>query len=299
MKFICQNQQKLQAELYSSLADVLHDQDVNVDGAQIGTKITFPSSFMGSAWYQHQLFQDAMATVHQFGKPDLLITFTCNPKWKHLIHSFRINHPPVFGKMCALIYVDEWQKRGPTHTHILGICDAAYKLVQGPEDYDKIMLAEIPDPNIHPVLHSIVTKFMMHGPCGIAHPKSRCMVDGCCSKKFPKDYVKVTYAGLDGYPHYKRRSTGRCVNKSGVFLDNNYDVPYKPYLSMWYNAHINAEICSSVQSCKYLYKYMYKGMGMASVAVETLDKNDEIKKFINSRFITASKCMWRFFVFAA
>ena len=36
---------------------------------------------------------------------------------------------------------------------------------------------------------------------------------------------------------------------------------------------------------------------MASVAVETSDKNDEIKKFINSRFSTASECMWRFFAF--
>ena len=36
---------------------------------------------------------------------------------------------------------------------------------------------------------------------------------------------------------------------------------------------------------------------MASVALETSDKNDEIEKFINSRFITASECMWRFFAF--
>ena len=44
---------------------------------------------------------------------------------------------------------------------------------------------------------------------------------------------------------------GRCVNKSGVFLDNKYVVPNTPYLLLWYNVHINVEICSSVQSCKY------------------------------------------------
>ena len=42
---------------------------------------------------------------------------------------------------------------------------------------------------------------------------------------------------------------------------------------------------------------MYKGPDMASMAIEVEDKKDEIKKFVNSRFITASECMWRFFGF--
>ena len=137
----------------------------------------------------------------------------------------------------------------------------------------------------------------MHGPCGTANPKSPCMVDGQCSKRFPKEYVKETYAGPDGYPHYKRRNTGLCVYKSGVPLDNKYVVPYNPYLSKKYNAHINVEICSSVQSCKYLYKYVYKGPDMASIGIDIVDRGDEIKRFVNSRFITASECMWRLFAF--
>ena len=36
---------------------------------------------------------------------------------------------------------------------------------------------------------------------------------------------------------------------------------------------------------------------MASVALEPSEKRDEIKKFVNSRFITASASMWRFFKF--
>ena len=99
--------------------------------------------------------------------------------------TFFFGPEPVFGKMCALLYVDKWQKRGLPHTHILGICDAAYK-PWGPEDYDNIVSDEIPDPKTHPVLHSIVTKFMVNGPCQIANPKSLCMVDGCCSKNIPK-----------------------------------------------------------------------------------------------------------------
>ena len=36
LMFIWHNQQKLWTELYNGLADALHDQDVNVDGAHIG-----------------------------------------------------------------------------------------------------------------------------------------------------------------------------------------------------------------------------------------------------------------------
>ena len=172
----------------------------------------------------------------------------------------------------------------------MAICDDVSK-PRNTEDYDAIVSAEIPNPDTHPELNMVVTKFMMHGPCGAANPKSPCMVDGQCSKRFPKEYVQETYAGSDGYPHYKRRNMGLCVYKSGVPLDNRYVVPYNPYLSKKYNAHINVEICSSVQSCKYLYKYVYKGPDMASMAIEIEDKKDEIKKFVNSRFITASECM--------
>ena len=92
-----------------------------------------------------------------------------NPYLVKCVHSFML----LSGKREALL------------THIWGICDAAYK-PQSPEDCDKIVLAEIPNPNTHPVLHNIFTKFMMHGPCGIANRKSPCMVDGCCSKNSQK-----------------------------------------------------------------------------------------------------------------
>ena len=88
--------------------------------------------------------------------------------------------------------------------------------------------------------------------------------------------------------------------KKGIQLDNRYVVPYHPYLSKKYNAHINVEICSSKKSCKYLYKYVYKGSDMASVAVQPAGNNirsdkkhDEIDQFVNSRFIIASESYWR------
>ncbi len=34
-----------------------------------------------------QLYQDSMAMVHKFGKPDLFVTFTYNPKWKKITNT--------------------------------------------------------------------------------------------------------------------------------------------------------------------------------------------------------------------
>ena len=138
LTFIRCHQSKLRAEVYQGLSDAIQGCDGNVDGSQLGKRVILPSSFTGSACYQHQLYQDAMAIVRRFGKPDLFITFTCNPQWpeithalfqnqtsadrpdivarvfklklKCLLHDIYYKPKPIFGKMFAIIYVIEWQK---------------------------------------------------------------------------------------------------------------------------------------------------------------------------------------------
>ena len=196
------------------------------------------------------------------------------------------------------------EARIPPHAHILGICDNANK-PRTIADYDCVVYAEIPHKQAFPELYQIVSKFMMHGPCDVANPNSPCMEDDKCTKKFPKDFTDVTKES-DGYPQYRRRNDGKYVTKNGVPLDNRYIVPYNPYLAKKYNAHINVEICSTINSCKYLYKYVYEGPDMASVQVvgsqaDPVDNNtdtkpkeqDEIKRFVNLQFITASEAYWR------
>ena len=63
---------------------------------------------------------------------------------------------------------------------------------------------------------------MMHGPCGTSNPTSPCMVDGLCSKQFPKEFVDKTFAGTDGYPHYRWRNDGKQVVKGDAQLDKIY-----------------------------------------------------------------------------
>ena len=42
---------------------------------------------------------------------------------------------------------------------------------------------------------------MIHGLCGDQNPKSTCMENNICTKKFLKDYVKETIFDTIGYLH--------------------------------------------------------------------------------------------------
>jgi hypothetical protein len=85
---------------------------------------------------------------------------------------------------------------------------------------------------------------------------------------------------------------------------NRWVVPYNPYLCAKFNAHINVEICSHVGVVKCLYKYVYKGHDRAALEVSRADGEaiqeqdvDEIKQFLDSRYISCSEVAWRIFRF--
>ena len=87
-----------------------------------------------------QNYQDAMAIIAKFGKPDLFLTFTCNPKSQSIAENlptgvnaenrpdlvtrvfnrqlhellYDIKHRHILGKLVAMIYVIEFQERGYT-----------------------------------------------------------------------------------------------------------------------------------------------------------------------------------------
>ena len=211
LQYVRHNQSRLCDELYQGLTDAIATADGEVDGSQIG-KVILPSIFTAGPIYQHQLYQDAMATVCHYGKLVFFITFTCNPRWQEITDDLlpqqtAANHPdivarvyklklhsllkdlyyystPVLGKVIGLIYVVEWQKCGPPNAHILAICDSTTK-PHTPKDFDDIVCAEIPDEEKFQELHRNITTLMMHDPCGLANPKSPCMEDGKCTKKFP------------------------------------------------------------------------------------------------------------------
>ena len=194
LNYCLYHQHELRAELYQGLSDSVHAGDT--DGSSVGRKIILPASFIGSARNMNQLYQDAMAIVRRYGKPDLFITVTCNPKWeeiassllpgqtpsdrpdiitrvfhqklKKLLHDITFNN--IFGKVIAYVYTIEFQKRGLPHCHILLILDASCR-PKSADDYDKYVAAEIPNKQLAPELYQIVSQHMLHGPCGEANKK--------------------------------------------------------------------------------------------------------------------------------
>ena len=123
------------------------------------------------------------------------------------------------------------------------------------------------------------------------------MQDGKCSKKYPRQFCDETISNEDGYPVYRRREViegeRRKVKCKGVWLDNRSVVPYCPYLSKRYNAHINVEICSSISAFKYLFKYVYKGGDRTTAVLQ----NDEIQDYVDARYISAPEAVWHIFGF--
>ena len=269
-------------------------------------------------------FQDAMALVQSMGKPNLFITVTCNPEWPEIkenllpgqsaqdrpdltarIFNARLKKicdelfkQGIFGKPLGRTHVIEFQKRGLPHAHILLILHPN-DIPQTTQDIDQLVKAELPeDPLLEPLLYKSVSRHMIHGPCGPYNPNAPCMVNGVCSKKFPKPFCEETVINENSYPQYRRRP-GQAVTirrgNSDLLIDNRWVVPYNPYLSAKYQCHINVEICAEISAVKYLYKYVYKGHD--KIVLDVGESFDEVNRFRDSRWIAAPEACWRIFSF--
>lgn len=204
----------------------------------------------------------------------------------------------VFGEVQCFMYSIEWQKRGLPHAHIL----LWLKDKLRPDQIDKIISAEIPDPNNDKALYDIVMKNMIHGPCGAENPQCPCMKDR--TKKFPRNLLKETLHNENGYPMYRRRAPedgGRTAsvklrNGSQVSVDNSWVVPYSPVLLKTFNAHINVEACGSVRAIKYICKYINKGSDQAIFnfrSSESSNPVDEVQTFQSGRYVSSNEAVWR------
>lgn len=315
--YLRRNQKKLRADDYIHLRDAISTEG-NIN--DIGQLVILPSTYTGSPRHMHEYAQDALTYVRNYGRPDLFITFTCNPKWHEIENLLRngetasdrhdliarvfkqkittflnlITKYHIFGEVRCWMYSIEWQKRGLPHMHFLVWLKS--KII--PNDIDKIISAELPDPNEDPILFEIIKKHMIHGPCGLYNKKSPCMKDGFCTKSYPKELICKTETGDDGYPKYRRRNqkdggftTNISMKQLTVEIDNRWIVPYSPLLSKAFKAHINVEYCNSVKSIKYICKYVFKGGDMAVFGLS--NQNDEITQFQLGRYISSNEAIWR------
>ncbi|XP_062206116.1 uncharacterized protein LOC133907991 [Phragmites australis] len=270
-----------------------------------------------------------MAICRWAGYPNLFITFTCNAKWPEIQYMLDetgskqkpADRPEIidrvfmiklrellrdivegkhFGETTSVLYTIEFQKRGLPHAHILVFLKDKSKF-HDPTHIDDIICAEIPNKNEDPKAYAAVENFMMHGPCGEANPNSSCMMDNRCNKHFPKRYNSDTTIDEDDFPIYKRQDNGREIRKGNTTLDNRFAVPYNRNLLVKFQAHINVEWCNRSRSIKYLIKYIHKGDDYVVGLIKDKDKSnneiDEIKKYLQMRYISSTEACWRLFQF--
>ncbi|GJV87496.1 DNA helicase [Tanacetum coccineum] len=335
LDYIRQNQSEIRNEYLSGIYDAILCGDR--DGNDLGTRIVLIASFTGGPRYMYSHYLDALTICRVHGNPSFFITFTCNAKWPEIqeyMEAFpeltpadradvvdRVFEQKIrdyvkyvrtakpFGDITAVLYTIEFQKRGLPHCHSLLWVDASSRIRED-TDVDKYISAELPDPREDPDGYRIVSELMMHGPCGLTNKNAACMKDETkCNRHFPKAYSNATYIDKDGFVHYRRRETGIETERQNVRLDNRYVVPYNRMLCTKYYAHINVEYCGWTMLIKYLFKYISKGTdrvvanittpigGTATTNITPNIHIDEIKNFVEARYIGPHEACWRILEF--
>ncbi|KAF8077404.1 hypothetical protein N665_1040s0008 [Sinapis alba] len=331
------NQDVLQADLYNNIVDAVGNGDTYAKA--IGQRFILQSSFTGGPRYLIEKYHDAMAICRQYGNPDLFITMTANPNWKEIKEHLAAyggdspNDRPYiecrvfkmkldqllqdfkkgtfFKPYTSALHRIEFQKRGLPHAHILLWFGNTSKTPSAAE-VDKIISAELPNKESDLEAYELVTKHMMHGPCGVIKPRSPCMENNLCTKKFPRPYNDYTSIDQSGYVLYRRRKDENAfVLKDGVQLNNTSVIPHNVELLKKYQAHINVEWCNRTSAVKYLFKYITKGVDKASAVIErgstsanpdkaddtTKKQSNEIQDYVEGRYLSACESMWRIFAF--
>jgi len=219
------HQKELRADVYRGLRDAaMGDRENNLDLQNHGQRVILPSTHIGSERNMLQLFPDSMAICREFRKSDLFVTMTANPNWPEVLDALLKEAGPngmpqsasdrpdimsrvfegkrgelykevksgIFGRTVAMVHTIEFQKRGLPHMHLLVFLHSNDK-IRNAADVDSAVSAQIPDPVTQPVLYEVITKNMVHGPCGAEKPNAKCMADGRCTKQYPKISCNYTF----------------------------------------------------------------------------------------------------------
>ncbi|XP_058741706.1 uncharacterized protein LOC131614094 [Vicia villosa] len=281
LNYIRKHQKKLRVSKYNNLNGP--EQDQNTHGANKGKRVVLPLTYVGSRRYMEQLYFDGMDICSHIGFPDLFITFTCNPMWpevKRLLHPMRFQPhdcPDIISRVFK-IKLDELLF-DLTKKHVLGRVVAYIYTIEfqkrglphahillfmhpqskypTPEVINNIISAEIPSKEDDVELYNLVKRHMIHGPCGLANMLSPCMKDAKCSKFFPKKWQPQTVVDQDGYPVYRRRDTGNTVTIKTITV---------------------AVVGDNDNPL-------------------TAKNGDEIKQYLDCRYVSPSEACWRIFSF--
>ena len=328
------HQASIRSDLYHGLADVMERGDINLEevGRRIVLPSSYvggdrfmqqlyqdsmalvrhfgrPSLFItftaNPKW--DEVKQELLPGQSAADGPDL-VTRVFHLKLLDLLD--QIKNKQVLGPWQGWVWTIEYQKRGLPHLHLLLFLKTDAQFLTAAY-IDRFISAELPteDDETGQRLRTIIKMTTVHTHCAGGNGHALCMKDldpavvKTCHKGFPHSFQEETIIQENGYPLYRRQNTDQSftirVTGSGgtltVLIDNRRVVPYNPYLSLRYNAHINVEVCGSVQAVKYIHKYIYKGGDRVTVRVDS--EHDEIKRYLHGRYIGPTEAVWRLFEF--
>jgi Helitron helicase-like domain at N-terminus len=198
----------------------------------------------------------------------------------------------VLGDIAAYLYTIEFQKHSLPHAHIVIFLKPHAKLCTL-QHIDSLMSSKFPDNN--PELLELIQKFMVHGPCRNQNPNAPCIVNGNCSKGFPKPFREETTATEDSYACTWRSNTNRSYVVKGKEVNSQWVVCHSKYLIWCYCCHIDVEFIASIKPIKYIYKYVYKGHDHTTMQFGTC--NNEIKLYLNAHYVSSCEAHWCLYFF--
>ena len=320
-------QKKFRIETFRGLQDYVNKKCAE-QGVAAGKMILMPPNYRGSHRDMANTFQNAMCMVQQLGLPTYFITITMNADHiKQYIHDYEtkeervdlsdryfelmlenlldeIENKKILGTSIGRVYVKEFQKRGGKHAHIVVIMhkDDQPKTA---EEIDKVICAEIPDKDTDPIMHTLVVKQMIHGPCGERNRFCVCMEDNgkgrkVCIRKFPKKPCGETVVTKKGYVEYRRR----CLKSYTFGRQQQYQitdadcVPYNRYFLRKWGCHCNVELVEFEGVVKYLFKYITKGEAWATVELYLSAQKgiyDEMRSYELCRYLSANEAVHEVF----
>ncbi|CAI6360782.1 unnamed protein product [Macrosiphum euphorbiae] len=121
-----------------------------------------------------------MTYVRNYERPDLFVTFTCNPEWPEIKVEL-LTGQRSFDRQDI---ISRWQKRGLPHCRLLFWLERKIQ----PDEIDSFIFAELPNQQNDPILYDIVNKNMVHGPCGEHNFNSTMYEKRYLHKKVPSTF---------------------------------------------------------------------------------------------------------------
>lgn len=179
LSWLKHNQSKLRVDLYKGLTDAIGN-DVQTTLRELGQRYILPSSYIGGSRFMFQLYQDSLAIARFAGKPNWFLTMTADansPEIKDALlpGQTAADRPDLvacvfrekvwillkavkdgaFGDCLGVVWTIEFQKRGLPHLHLL-IFLRRHARLKNADEIDRVISAQLPDPDQFPQLFELV-----------------------------------------------------------------------------------------------------------------------------------------------